>query len=137
MGSNPIEPAYLFEIFNKLLKENIFMLIKTIEEWKEQLQNSNKLIVVEGKKDKFALNSLNIKNIFVLNNKPLYQVVEEVADISKDVVILTDLDSEGKKLYSILQTDLQKNGVKVDKVFREFLIRNTKLVCIESIENFF
>ena len=41
------------------------MLIKTIEEWKEQLQNSNKLIVVEGKKDKFALNSLNIKNIFV------------------------------------------------------------------------
>ena len=137
MGSNPIEPAYLFEIFNKLLKEHIFMLIKTIEEWKEQLQNSNKLIVVEGKKDKFALNSLNIKNIFVLNNKPLYQVVEEVADISKDVVILTDLDSEGKKLYSILQTDLQKNGVKVDKVFREFLIRNTKLVCIESIENFF
>ena len=113
------------------------MLIKTIEEWKEQLQNSNKLIVVEGKKDKFALNSLNIKNIFVLNNKPLYQVVEEVADISKDVVILTDLDREGKKLYSILQTDLQKNGVKVDKVFREFLIRNTKLVCIESIENFF
>ena len=113
------------------------MLIKTIEEWKEQLQNSNKLIVVEGKKDKFALNSLNINNIFVLNNKPLYQVVEEVANISKDVIILTDLDSEGKKLYSILNSDLQKNGVKVDKIFREFLIRNTKLVCIESIENFF
>ena len=53
-------------------------MIKNIEEWKEKLQNSEKLIIVEGKKDFNALTSLNIKNIFVLNNKPLYQVVEEI-----------------------------------------------------------
>ena len=112
-------------------------MIKDMEEWKEKLQHTEKLIIVEGKKDFGALTSLNIKNIFVLNNKPLYQFVEEIALLTKDVIILTDLDSEGKKLYSILRNDLQKNGVKIDKNFREFLIKNTKLCCIESIENFF
>jgi 5S rRNA maturation endonuclease (ribonuclease M5) len=111
--------------------------IKDIFEWKEKLITTNKLIIVEGKKDKNALNSLNIKNIFVLNNKPLYQVVEEVAELVDEAVILTDLDSEGKKLYSMLREYLERNGVKIDKQFREFLMKNTKITCIESIEKSF
>lgn len=112
-------------------------LIKDLLEWKEQLTTTEKLIIVEGKKDKNALNSLNVTNIFVLNNKPLYRVVEEVAEITNEAIILTDLDNEGRKLYSILREDLERNGVKIDKQFREFLLNNTKLVCIESIENLF
>ncbi len=112
-------------------------MIKNIEEWKEQLQNTEKLIIVEGKKDQKALVSLKVKNIFNLNNKPLYKVVEEVAELTKEAIILTDLDSEGRKLYSFLRKYLEKNGVKIDKQFREFLMNNTKIVCIESIDNFF
>ena len=112
-------------------------MIKDLEEWREKIQNTEKIIIVEGKKDKNALNSLNVKNIFVLNNKPLYQVVEEVADLTDEAIILTDLDNEGRKLYSILREDLERNGVKIDKQFREFLLNNTKLVCIESIEKLF
>ena len=112
-------------------------MIKNLEEWKEKLQNTEKIIIVEGKKDRNALSSLNVKNIFVLNNKPLFQVAEEIAEISKEVIILTDFDNEGRKLYSILRKNLEKNGVKVDKQFREFLINNTKLSCVESIEKLF
>ena len=112
-------------------------MIKDLEEWKLKIQNTEKIIIVEGKKDKNALNSLDIKNIFVLNNKPLYQVAEEVADLTDEAIILTDLDNEGRKLYSILRGDLERNGVKIDKQFREFLLNNTKLVCIESIEKLF
>ncbi len=112
-------------------------MINDIEEWKMKLQTTEKLIVVEGKKDFNALTSLGVKNIVSLKNKPLYKFVEEIAEITKEAIILTDLDSEGRKLYSILREDLEKNGVKIDKQFREFLLNNTKLVCIESIENFF
>ena len=112
-------------------------MINDLVEWKEKLRITNKLIIVEGKKDKNALNYLGITNIFVLNNKPLYKVVEDAAKLSKEIIILTDLDSEGRKLYSILKIDLQKHGVKIDNEFREFLIRNTEMSCIEGIKKLF
>jgi 5S rRNA maturation endonuclease (ribonuclease M5) len=105
-------------------------------EWIEKLQNTDKTIIVEGKKDKNALVSLGAKNIVTIN-KPLYKLVEDVAEITKEVVILTDFDKEGKKLYGFLKSNFQKNGVKIDRYFREFLMKNTKLTCIESIENIF
>ena len=109
-------------------------MIKDLNEWIEKLKIAEKIIIVEGKKDKETLENLNIKNIFALNNKPLYKFIEEISQITKEVIILTDLDKEGKKLYSILKKDLQKHGVKIDQIFREFLIQNTKLSCIESLE---
>ena len=112
-------------------------MIKDLEDWKDKIKISNKLIIVEGKKDKEALVSLSIENIFVLKNQPLYKVVEEAAKIAKEVIILTDFDNEGKKLYSILREGLEKNGVKIDKQFREFLMNNTKLVCVEGIEKLY
>ncbi len=108
-------------------------MINDKEEWIEKLQNTDKLIIVEGKKDKAALISLGGKNIVTIN-KPLYNLVEDAAAITKEVVILTDFDKEGKKLYSFLKSNLQKNGVKIDKYFREFLMNNTKITCIEGIE---
>ena len=94
-----------------------------------------KLIIVEGKKDKAALESLGIKNIFVLNG-PLYKNIEEISK-HKEVVILTDLDKEGRKLFSRLNSRLQERGIKVDNSFREFLFKETKLRQIEGIDGYF
>jgi len=111
-------------------------LINNLEEWKEKLQNTEKLIIVEGKKDKEALISLGVKRVITING-PLYKFIEDVAEITNEVVILTDFDKEGRQLYGFLKNNFQRNGVKIDRYFREFLMMNTKITCIESIEKTF
>jgi 5S rRNA maturation endonuclease (ribonuclease M5) len=105
-----------------------------LAEWRDRLNQSGKLIIVEGMKDKAALRSLGVKNrIKQLHKKPLYQVVEEVVGMSRDVIILTDLDKEGKRLYGRLNSDLSRFGMRVDNCFREYLFRNTKIRQIEGL----
>lgn len=104
-----------------------------IEEWIEKLRNSEKAVIVEGKKDKYALESFGIKNVFMLNKKPIYEMVEEVSALYERCVILTDLDKEGKKLYGKLSSALQHHGVEIDNYFREFLLKNTKIRQIEGL----
>src|SRR3989344_1548213 len=103
--------------------------------WLESLRNSDKLKIVEGKKDILALESFGIKNIRQLD-KPLYSFIEEVSSNNSEVIILTDLDQEGRRLYSILRHNLQKRKVKIDNYFREYLFKNTKLTQIEGIKRY-
>ena len=112
--------------------------------WVESLKASNTLIIVEGKKDRAALESLGIaaSNIITLEG-PLYRNVEKIAEMISDMaskpkkaVILTDLDPEGKKLYSKLKKDLGEHGVEIDDRFREFLFRKTKLRQIEGLKTY-
>lgn len=102
----------------------------------EKIKESNTLIIVEGKKDKIALQKFGINNIVELNKKALFQIVEEIADSHNDCIILTDLDKKGKEIYGKLNSDLQRNGVKIDNRFREFLFKNTKLRQIEGLDSY-
>ncbi len=102
----------------------------------KKLKNSGKIIIVEGKKDKSALKKLGIKNIIELSKKPLFQIIEDISDNSKECVILTDLDKKGKQLYGKINSGLQKFGVKVDNKFRNFLYKNTRLRQIEGITTY-
>lgn len=114
---------------NKIINNKIEELYKLIE----KIKDSNILVIVEGKKDKAALNKLGIINIVELSKKPLFQIAEEIAGSNEECIILTDLDKEGKQLYSKLHYDLQKNGVKINNKLREFLFKNTRLRQIEGI----
>jgi 5S rRNA maturation endonuclease (ribonuclease M5) len=109
-------------------------MMNSFEEWINELQSSNKLILVEGEKDQAALNALGITNILAVSKKPTYKIIENINN--KEVIILTDLDREGKKLYSILRHHLQKQGVKIDVIFREFLFRETTLMHIEGLSRY-
>lgn len=102
----------------------------------KKLRQSGKAVIVEGIKDKRALEKFGIKRVFTLSRKPIYAVIEEVSDKHKEVVILTDLDKEGKQLFGRLNTGLQHLGVKVDKKFREFLFKKTKLRQIEGLTRY-
>ena len=117
---------------NKIMNQKFWELHNFIE----KIKDSNMLIIVEGKKDKAALQKFGIDNIVELSKKPLFQIVEEVSHSNEECIILTDLDKEGKQLYSRLNSYLQKNGVKVNNKFREFLFRNTKLRQIEGIYSY-
>ena len=102
----------------------------------DKIKNSGTLIIVEGKKDKAALQKLGLTNIVELNKKPLFQIVEEVSSSNKECIILTDLDKKGKEIYGKLNSNLQKHGVRINNKFREFLFRHTKLRQIEGIDSY-
>lgn len=109
------------------------------DELRQHLRNvgeSHILIIVEGFKDKRALQGLGISNVFSLDRMPLYKAVETVVRKAEECMILTDLDREGKKLYARLSHDLQRHGVRVDTSFREFLFRHTSLRQIEGLPRY-
>lgn len=106
--------------------------MKNLFEWIEELKDSKKLIIVEGKKDKKALEKLDIKNIKFVKG-PLYKFIESIRQ--KEVILLLDLDKEGKKLYAKLKLGLQKRGIKINYKFRKFLFK-TRLSQIEGINNY-
>src|SRR3989338_2016535 len=101
-----------------------------------KLRESSAVVIVEGIKDKLALEELELKNIVTLNKRPLFEVIEEVSDNYKECAILTDLDKEGKKLFGKLNSGLSLHGVKVDNNFREFLFKKTKLRQIEGLYSY-
>ena len=111
---------------------------KTEELWNliEKVKSSGILVIVEGKKDRAALNKLGIDNVIELSKKPLFQIIEEVSNSNKECVILTDLDKEGKEIYGKLNSQLQHHGVNVNNKLREFLFRHTKLRQIEGIDSY-
>ena len=114
--------------------------MKGKEEVKEvisELSESNKLIIVEGPKDKKALNEVGVNNYIVcLSKKAIFEVIEDVAKLTDKVVILTDFDKKGKELYGKLNSGLQKHGVKVDHYFREWLQKNTRISHVEGLDKF-
>jgi len=96
------------------------------------LRSSNKLIIVEGKRDVASLKRLGLKNVRSLSG-PLFETIESIDE--KEVVLLTDLDAEGKKLYGSLKRQLDRRGVRVDNNLRELLFR-TKLSHIEGLSHY-
>lgn len=89
-------------------------------------------VIVEGKKDKKALERVGFNRVITLN-KPFYKVVEEINE--KKVLILTDLDRKGRQIYGRLKKDLNKEGVVVNDKLRNLLFK-TKLRQIEGLTTY-
>lgn len=99
----------------------------------EELRNSKSPIIVEGKKDEKALRSLGITNIHPISRKPIQKFAEEIALKYKEVIILTDIDKEGKKLLARLLEAFDRLGIKVNRnILKE--LQKTKLRVVEGIK---
>ncbi len=105
----------------------------SIEEWVAALSEEDAPIVVEGPNDRSALEAFGIRDIVTLSKYPLYKVVDDITERAKRVIILTDLDKEGKRLYSKLKQSFDRVGVKVDTLYREWLFRESQLSHIEGL----
>ncbi|NQU78179.1 hypothetical protein HQ545_00250 [Candidatus Woesearchaeota archaeon] len=106
--------------------------------WLEKLKNAQKPIVVEGINDRSALVNIGIDpSLIIILDRPLFAVAERVAKMTKEVIILTDLDKAGKKLFITLKQDLTRLGVRIDSKYRTDLFRLSKLSHIEGIDTYF
>lgn len=94
------------------------------------------LIVVEGKKDKAAMQKLGFSKIFVINEtgKSLYEKIEEIERLAEGntkgnkrknrVCILTDFDKKGKQLYLLIKRELGKKRVRLDNSLRVCFLKS-------------
>jgi 5S rRNA maturation endonuclease (ribonuclease M5) len=110
------------------------MLSSDIEELLNLLEkNKDKQVIVEGKKDKKVLCSLNFTNVITIE-KGLYETTEKLS--GKEVLILTDFDSEGKHIAKKLNALLQHLCYKVDRNTRRkisFLFAGLRIKKIEEL----
>lgn len=110
-------------------------------EFLKQVEKAKKhLIVVEGKKDKYALQELGFENIFVIHEtgKSFGEKIEQIQELcdKKDrVCILTDFDKKGKHLYLLLKSKFSELGVRMDNSLRGFLLKQ-KISHIEGLSSF-
>jgi len=93
---------------------------------------SEHTLIVEGRKDEYALKALGLRNIIPLNGRPLVDVVEGVKD-DDEVVILTDFDKEGKRLCARLLKLLQRRRIKANPRLRRMLMTGTGIARIEEL----
>lgn len=97
----------------------------------EEIDNCQKLpVLVEGPNDQKSLEKLGFNKIVQLD-KPLFQMVE-LLEGEEEIVLLTDLDAHGRKLYKYFYNELTKRGVKVNNRLR-LLLFETQLSQIEGL----
>ena len=95
----------------------------------DDLKKDRRKKLVEGKKDKEALNKLGIKQIETINTKPLREITRK--ENEKEVILLTDFDREGKSKSSQLIRLYRAEGIKTDLNYKKQL---GKLHGISEIE---
>lgn len=114
--------------------------IRNPEELLREIEKSKTLplVIVEGKKDKTALESLGFKNILVLHHDgtSLFSILDQIEEKGcKECAILTDFDRKGRQYYNILKKELVKRGIKVNDRFRNALMKK-KISHIEGLDTF-
>jgi 5S rRNA maturation endonuclease (ribonuclease M5) len=109
---------------------------QAIEEFLELVEEyKDSFTIVEGKSDKAALKQLGFTNVITLSTA-LYKIVEQALESEeRKVIVLTDLDSEGKKLYSKLKHELGQKGIHIDDKLRNALFK-TQLRQIEGLTTY-
>jgi 5S rRNA maturation endonuclease (ribonuclease M5) len=85
-------------------------------------------IIVEGRRDTMALRSLGVggKVIELNRGDGIVEFCESVARTDREVILLTDWDAKGGKLFRTLAELFKSMDVKVDGDFRRELARLAK-----------
>jgi len=127
---------------NKLDRTLQRMDCETYEELERVIQELDDFvdaIIVEGIRDKEALEELGItKEIVLCSSRPDTEFVDYLSSRHKKVTILTDYDRAGKEFNKKLSARLERSGIKVDNQYRGRIgkilgLRGMK--CIESVNS--
>lgn len=108
-------------------------LLERIEELREL--SLDVPIIVEGKKDEGALRAIGVKGeIFrISTGMPLFKFCENISDRYSEVIILTDLDKEGERIFRKLKNYLLHKGVKINETFRKDILSKLETYEVESV----
>ena len=97
--------------------------LKKLKQVLEYLNTSRVIVLVEGKRDVYALKNSHIYNgetIQISNRKP-HELAQLLFGSDKIVVILTDYDEAGEQLLVRFAEELSANNIKIDITTRRIL----------------
>ncbi len=108
-----------------------------LKEWLLSLRDFSRhhedwVILVEGKRDKVALERFGIENVEQMKSKPYHTVADELSKRYRGAVMLMDFDEKGEQIERKLSRILSMYGMSVDRSFRERL-RETGVKFVEDI----
>ncbi|NHI89366.1 MAG: hypothetical protein EAX87_07580 [Candidatus Thorarchaeota archaeon] len=100
---------------SRRLNENETALVEFIQTLDSKYENL--LVVVEGKRDMTVLRNLGleapiIKTQIGLSRIELIEKIVKAAGTDGQVLVLTDFDKEGKKIYRFIEKELEITGIK-------------------------
>lgn len=106
----------------------------------EILSYLNFPIIVEGKKDVQALQSMGFTRLYAIHETgvSIRERIEQIAstlDKKDKLCILTDFDKKGRALYMLIKKICQELGVKLDSSLRGLLIK-ARVSHIEGLDSF-
>jgi len=94
-------------------------------------------IIVEGIRDRQALNKFGINNVVEISGKPLIELADSIAATNRrNITILTDFDEDGEQIKSQLTNYLSYHGIKPNAFARNRLRSLFKIQKIEELTQF-
>jgi len=105
----------------------------TFHEPEKLIQDLNEFsIIVEGKRDKEALEKLGIRDIFVISGKSIDNFIDTLPKDRK-YIVLTDFDKEGERKMKKIHDLLLKNKFVLNKKLRLSVKNLFRIVKIEEL----
>ncbi|MCK4246951.1 MAG: hypothetical protein KAX04_00235 [Methanomicrobia archaeon] len=101
-------------------------------------REENALILVEGRRDAESLKNIGIESeIICISQKNMYDLTLDLVKKDKKIIILTDFDSEGTKLFKKYRKELESLGANIDTAYYKKLKFYLKkfIKGIEDIDN--
>lgn len=96
------------------------------------LKNESWAVLVEGKRDKSALEKFGIQNVVELKGRKYHDVAEYLSRMHEGVILLMDFDPEGETILRKFLKILPEYGLKTDTYWRD-LLRETGVKFVETI----
>jgi len=92
-------------------------------------------IIVEGKRDKIALRTLGVNNVFAISSRSIDNFIKTLGK-DKKYTILTDFDKEGEEKNKKICKILEKNKFKLDLRLRQRIKNSFRITKIEELIKF-
>ena len=93
-------------------------------------------VIVEGKRDYQLLKRLGVKNLYALSGKNYFDLLEELPEEISEVVLLTDVDKQGERIFRKLKEIFESQGITVRGEFRRIL-KELEVEEVEQLSEFF
>lgn len=124
---------------NRTMQERDYETYTELESVIQEMDDFVDAIIVEGIRDKKALKEMGItKEIVMCSSRSYSDCVDYLSSRHRKVAILTDYDRTGKKFNKKLTARLEREGVKVERRYREKIGRVLGLrgmKCVESVNS--
>jgi 5S rRNA maturation endonuclease (ribonuclease M5) len=97
----------------------------------------NDIVIIEGIKDREALNKFGIDNLIEISGRSLIEIADSLVEKNiRNVTILTDFDKEGECQKSQLTNYLSHYGIKINSFARKKIKTLFKIHKIEELSHF-